>query len=154
VPQDPNKKYEEYENCCLLLVYAAVAIPFLAKDGESEFNPNYASHKNNTHCIAKAINHISTALFNIHTKQTTLNRENEISDRMVEFLALASSSLLKLGQESGLAARNREAIYLLLGEIVRKSKYLTMDKLESCFPYVLLRNSYSGIQEAIRRSAV
>lgn len=41
---------------------------------------------------------------------------------MVEFLALASSSLLKLGQETGIAARNREAIYLLLGEIVRKSK--------------------------------
>ena len=53
VPADPNKKYEEYENCCLLLVYAAVSIPFLAKDIESEFNPNFASHKNNTQCIAK-----------------------------------------------------------------------------------------------------
>ena len=48
---------------------------------------------------------------------------------MVEFLALASSSLLKLGQETGMAARNREAIYLLLGEIVRKSKVYLL-KLE------------------------
>ena len=36
-----------------MLVYTAVAIPFLAKDQESKFDPNYGSHGNNTHCIAK-----------------------------------------------------------------------------------------------------
>ena len=62
VPPDPNKKYEEYENCCLLLVYAAVAIPFLAKDPESEYNTDLASHKNNTHCIAKVFMHLGVKL--------------------------------------------------------------------------------------------
>ena len=63
-----------------MLVYTAVAIPFLgpfsnlyrdligapirghflktekAKDQESKFDPNYGSHGNNTHCIAKVCN--------------------------------------------------------------------------------------------------
>ena len=53
VPPEAQKRYEEYENCCLLLVYTAVAIPFLAKEPESKFDPNFGSHANNTHCIAK-----------------------------------------------------------------------------------------------------
>ena len=42
--------------------------------------------------------------------------------RMIEFLALASSSLLKLGQENVHTSPNRESIYLLLGDIVKSSK--------------------------------
>jgi NCK-associated protein 1 len=151
VPNDSQKKWEEYENCCLLLVYTAVAIPYLAKEIESKFDPNFGSHANNTHCIAKAINTITSALFNVHKKSASeLDREHEISQRMVEFLALASSSLLKLGQESHQSAANRDSIYMLLGEIVSSSKVLSMDRLESCFPYVLLRNSYAEIQEKSR----
>ena len=41
---------------------------------------------------------------------------------MIEFLALASSSLLKLGQENVHTSPNRESIYLLLGDIVKSSK--------------------------------
>ena len=44
--------------------------------------------------------------------------------RMIEFLALASSSLLKLGQENVHTSPNRESIYLLLGDIVKSSKVL------------------------------
>lgn len=154
LPNDGNKRYEEYENCCLMLVYTAVAIPFLAKDQESKFDPNYGSHGNNTHCIAKAINTITHALFNVHKKSPEpMDREAEISQRMIEFLALASSSLLKLGQENVHTSPNRESIYLLLGDIVKSSKVLSMDRLESCFPYVLLRNSYAEIQEKTRMTS-
>ena len=51
-------------------------------------------------------------------------------------------------------ARNRESVYILLDLIVQKSPWLSMDLLESCFPYTLLRNSYhivhkmSGLQMA------
>ncbi|KAA8583486.1 hypothetical protein FQN60_014694 [Etheostoma spectabile] len=93
---------------------------------------------------------------------------------------LASSSLLKIGQETDkMTTRNRESVYLLLdmvpGEkphaaylavpmrhyvdigplgtwwfgisthIVQESPFLTMDLLESCFPYVLLRNAYHAV---------
>ena len=142
VPTEAQKRYEEYENCCLLLVYTAVAIPFLAKEPESKFDPNFGSHANNTHCIAKvirilinsflsvagdnhtlqAINIVTHALFNVHKKSNEVDREVEITNRMIEFLALASSSLLKLGQENNPASLNRESIYLLLGDIVENSK--------------------------------
>lgn len=37
-------------------------------------------------------------------------------------------------------------MYLLLERVVRDSPFLTMDLLESCFPYVLLRNSYHAVR--------
>lgn len=59
---------------------------------------------------------------------------------------LASSSLLRLGQENDKeATRNRESVYLLLDLIVQESPFLTMDLLESCFPYALLRNAYHAV---------
>lgn len=39
-------------------------------------------------------------------------------------------------------SRNRESVYILLDLVVQKSPWLSMDLLESCFPYTLLRNSY------------
>ena len=64
-------------------------------------------HCNNIHCLAKAINQIAAALFTIH--------KGSIEDRLKEFLALASSSLLKIGQETDkTTTRNRESVYLLL----------------------------------------
>ena len=128
VPSDPSKKFEEYENCCLLLVFAAVTIPFLAKDQDSEYNPDLGGHKNNTHCIAKAINVVATALFMVNVKAQDANREEEIGARMVEFLALASSSLLRIGNETGVLSRNRDAVFLLIGDIVKKSKVKNINK--------------------------
>lgn len=63
-----------------------------------------------------------------------------------EFLALTSSSLLRLGQEADReATKNRESVYLLLDQIVQESPFLTMDLLESCFPYALIRNAYHDV---------
>ncbi|KAK5882920.1 hypothetical protein CesoFtcFv8_021460 [Champsocephalus esox] len=44
-----------------------------------------------------------------------------------------------------MTTRNRESVYLLLDMIVQESPFLTMDLLESCFPYVLLRNAYHAV---------
>uniref|UniRef100_A0AAY5KB45 Nck-associated protein 1 n=1 Tax=Esox lucius TaxID=8010 RepID=A0AAY5KB45_ESOLU len=97
-----------------------------------------SGHCNNIHCLAKAVNQIAAALFTIH--------KGSIEDRLKEFLALASSSLLKIGQETDkITTRNRESVYLLLDMIVQESPFLTMDLLESCFPYVLLRNAYHAV---------
>ncbi|KRK05407.1 uncharacterized protein Dyak_GE27753 [Drosophila yakuba] len=129
----------EHLTACLLMVFVAVSIPKLARNENSFYRATIDGHSNNTHCMAAAINNIFGALF-------TICGQSDMEDRMKEFLALASSSLLRLGQESDKeATRNRESIYLLLDEIVKQSPFLTMDLLESCFPYVLIRNAYHGV---------
>ena len=83
-----------------------------------------------------SVNQIFGAMF-------TICGRDDIEDRLKEFLALASSSLLRLAQEGSKEdTRNRESVYILLDLIVQKSPWLSMDLLESCFPYTLLRNSY------------
>uniref|UniRef100_A0A8C2G3Y2 Nck-associated protein 1 n=1 Tax=Cyprinus carpio TaxID=7962 RepID=A0A8C2G3Y2_CYPCA len=133
--QKSGSPEEEYKIACLLMVFVAVSMPTLASNVMSQYSPAIEGHCNNIHCLAKAINQIAAALFTIH--------KGSIEDRLKEFLALASSSLLKIGQETDkTTTRNRESVYLLLDMIVQESPFLTMDLLESCFPYVLLRNAY------------
>lgn len=133
--QKVDNRDDEYRTACLLMVFLAVSIPMLARDEKSLYDAQLVAHGNNSHTLARAINHVAAALFTVHG--------GSVEERLKEFLALASSSLLKLGQETDRnSTRNRESIYLLLEHIVRCSPFLTMDLLESCFPYVLLRNSY------------
>uniref|UniRef100_A0A8C1C8F9 Nck-associated protein 1 n=2 Tax=Cyprinus carpio TaxID=7962 RepID=A0A8C1C8F9_CYPCA len=137
---------EEYKIACLLMVFVAVSMPTLASNVMSQYSPAIEGHCNNIHCLAKAINQIAAALFTIH--------KGSIEDRLKEFL-LASSSLLKIGQETDkTTTRNRESVYLLLDMIVQESPFLTMDLLESCFPYVLLRNAYHAVyKQSVSSSA-
>lgn len=133
---------EEYQIACLLMVFIAVSLPKLARGEGSFYKPGLESHANNIHCLAQATNGIASALF-------TICGHGDIEDRLKEFLALASSSLLRLGQEQDKEAiRNRESVYLLLDMIVKESPFLTMDLLESCFPYALLRNAYHAVYKS------
>lgn len=137
--QKPEIDDGEHLVACLLMVFVAVSIPKLARNENLFYRASLEAHSNNTHCMALAINNIFGAMF-------TICNQNDIEDRMKEFLALASSSLLRLGQESDKeATRNRESVYLLLDQIVQESPFLTMDLLESCFPYVLIRNAYHAV---------
>lgn len=129
---------DDYKIACLLMVFVAVSLPALAGVQTSQYSPWLEGHLNNIHCLATAINQLAAALFTIH--------KGSVEERLKEFLALASSSLLKIGQETDkLTTRNRESVYLLLDMIVQESPFLTMDLLESCFPYVLLRNAYHAV---------
>merc|ERR1712107_16091 len=94
--------------------------------------------------IPTAINQLLGCLF-------SLGGHDDIEDRLKEFLALASSSLLRLGQEGAREdIRNRESVYILLHQIVQVSPFLSMDLLESCFPYSLLRNSYHSVHRGVQ----
>jgi hypothetical protein len=53
--------------------------------------PEYEAHSNNMHCLATAVNEVFGALFSMHS-----HFQADIEDRLKEFLALASSSLLRL----------------------------------------------------------
>ena len=91
-----------------------------------------------------AVNQLLGCLFSI-------GGHDDIEDRLKEFLALASSSLLRLGQEGAREdIRNRESVYILLHQIVQVSPFLSMDLLESCFPYSLLRNSYHSVHRGVQ----
>ncbi|KAL5007330.1 hypothetical protein ScPMuIL_016136 [Solemya velum] len=140
--QQKNEHAEsEYDIACLLLVFIAVSIPKLARQDTSIYKAHLGGHLNNSHCLAKAINQLAGALFTIHGP-------GDVEQRLQEFLALASSSLLRLGQEQEKeATKNRESVYLLLDMIVQESPFLTMDLLESCFPYALLRNAYHSVHK-------
>jgi len=130
---------EEYLVSCLLMVFVAVTIPKLARSESSLYRVNFDGHENNIHCLATAVNQIFGVLF-------AICGHDDIEDRLKEFLALASSSLLRLAQPDHSLTkedvRNRESVYILLDLIVQNCPRLSMDLLESCFPYTLLRNSY------------
>ena len=54
----------------------------------------------------------------------------------------------RLAQETSKEdVKNRESVYILLDLIVNASPFLSMDLLESCFPYTLLRNSYHNVHK-------
>jgi NCK-associated protein 1 len=130
---------DDYAFSCLLMVFVAVALPRLARSDNTAYKAALEAHANNVHCLAKAVNALAGALFTVHGP-------GDVELRLKEFLALASSSLLRLGQETEKeAVKNRESVYLLLDEIVQESPFLTMDLLESCFPYALLRTSYHHV---------
>ncbi|XP_039654666.1 nck-associated protein 1-like isoform X2 [Perca fluviatilis] len=129
---------EEYKLSCLLLVYIAVSLPILALDSNSFYSREHGGHNNNIHCLATAINQLAAAMFTVQNKN--------IQQHLKEFLLLASSTLLQLGQNvERMESKNRDSIYLLLHGIVEESPFLNQDMLESCFPYVLLRNAYREV---------
>ena len=80
----------------------------------------------------------------------TLGGKNDVEERMREFFSIVSSGLLNLGEKSERSRKNRhakgpsnlESVYILLDVIVNECDFLSMDLLESCFPYNLIRKSY------------
>ena len=147
-PGPKSETDEEYLTSCLLMVFIAVSIPKLARSESSSYQAQLEGHSNNIHCLSTAINQLLGCLFSI-------GGHDDIEDRLKEFLALASSSLLRLGQEGTREdIRNRESVYILLHQIVEKSQFLSMDLLESCFPYSLLRNSYHSVHRMVQPHAI
>ncbi|KJH45944.1 hypothetical protein DICVIV_08022 [Dictyocaulus viviparus] len=99
---------------------------------------NFLANLNNTHCIPLAVNTIAGALFHYHAR-------GDIHLRMKEFLALASSSVLRAAQElegHQDAVNNQSTLYIMLDEFVNKCRWLSMDVLEACLPYNLVRIAY------------
>ncbi|OXB57709.1 UNVERIFIED_CONTAM: hypothetical protein H355_012422 [Colinus virginianus] len=104
---DGSSSEEDYKAACLLLVFVAVSLPLLASDPTSTYNTDTGGYNNNIHCLAKAIIHVSAALFTVHKKN--------IETHLKEFLLLASVSLLQLGQDGDkVRCRNRDSVSLLM----------------------------------------
>uniref|UniRef100_A0A671MNE2 Nck-associated protein 1-like n=1 Tax=Sinocyclocheilus anshuiensis TaxID=1608454 RepID=A0A671MNE2_9TELE len=137
---DNSSIEEEFKITCLLLVFIAVSLPTLCLDPNSFYRRERGGHQNNIHCLATAVNHLAAAMF-------TVQRKN-IQTQLQEFLKVASSILLQLGQNvERVEIKNRDSVYLLLHMIVEQSPFLSQDMLEMCFPYVLLRNAYREVHK-------
>jgi NCK-associated protein 1 len=159
-----NNESEEYILSCLIMVYIAVALPRLARLESTKYIVALDAHANNCHCLIRAINTLITTFFFEHGQR-------HIEDRCKEFLALASSSLLRLididcGQNTKYSNTNnnstsnnlngssndiihKEATYILLEKFVNYCPYLTRDLLETCFPSSVLRNAFFIISSNI-----
>ncbi|XP_013912433.1 PREDICTED: nck-associated protein 1-like [Thamnophis sirtalis] len=136
--KDSSSPEEDYKTACLLLVFIAVSLPLLVSDPSSIYLTEIDGYRNNIHCLAKAIIQVSAALFTIYNKN--------IESHLKEFLVLASASISQGGLDvDRMKAKNWESISLLLYLLVEESSFLTVDMLETCFPYVLLRNAYREI---------
>ncbi|XP_019515209.1 PREDICTED: nck-associated protein 1-like [Hipposideros armiger] len=144
---DTSSPEEEYKVACLLLIFLAASLPLLATDPSSFYSIEMDGYSNNIHCLTKAIIQVSAALFTLYNKN--------IETHLKEFLVVASVSLLQLGQETDkIKTRNRESISLLMRLVVEESSFLTLDMLESCFPYVLLRNAYREVSRTFHLNRV
>lgn len=126
---------DEYLISCLLMVFVAVSIPKLARSDSSQykvrsnditsnflilfhlvckvsiglihfintlppFQAQLEGHANNIHCLAVAVNQLFGVLF-------SLCGHDDIEDRLKEFLALASSSLLRLAHDQVISAQEK-----------------------------------------------
>ncbi|KAK0153949.1 Nck-associated protein 1-like [Merluccius polli] len=138
---DKTSVDEEYKLTFLLLVYIGVSLPSQALDPNSIYSRAHGGHNNNIHCLAVAINQLAAAMF--------ASQSQNIEQQLKEFLLLASATLLQLGQNvERVEVKNRDSVYLLLHMIVEQSPFLSLDMLERCFPYVLLRNSYREVYKS------
>ena len=85
----------------------------------------------------------------------TLGGKDDVEERIREFFSIVSSALLHLGETIEKRRKikqkkelvNLESVYILLDIIVHESDFLTMDILESCFPYTLIRKSYYSVHK-------
>ncbi|KAF6777647.1 hypothetical protein AHF37_02917 [Paragonimus kellicotti] len=153
----------DYHIACLFIVFVANALPRLARQENSLYHLDLEANENNCHCIAYSVNALMVAMF-------SLLRPGDLEARSKEFLALASSNLLRLGLEtsssvissdvcgstpqsstSGLSstntqpAKHRDSIYILFDNLVRHSPCLSHSLQEACFPYSLIRSAYHNV---------
>ncbi|GMS95850.1 hypothetical protein PENTCL1PPCAC_18025, partial [Pristionchus entomophagus] len=128
---------EHYLASCLLMIGVAVCLPRLTVAPLSCYRPLVRVSLNNCHCLPSALVTVSSALFFYHGK-------GDSHLRMREFLAIASSSILRMCKED---SSREEAILppilpIILDQIVNRSPFVSHDELSTCFPYDLVLTSY------------
>lgn len=128
---------EHYLASCLLMIGVAVCLPRLSMAPLSCYRPLVRVSLNNCHCLPSALVTVSSALFYYHGK-------NDSHLRMREFLAIASSSILRMCKED---SSREDAILppilpIILDQIVNRCPFVSHDELSTCFPYDLVLTSY------------
>ena len=120
------------------------------------FTRNLLSQWTEKQKYLRLVSFLNALLSNIHKSycmnHILWNEWMKPKKRMIEFLALASSSLLKLGQENVHTSPNRESIYLLLGDIVKSSKvWIVFHYATYHYVMILLRNRQVRLRNILFR---
>ena len=135
---------DRYKLSCLLMVYIAVTVPYLAKMSDGPvYRPNLDAFRQNSHCAIMAIGLLLAALFSIHGRG-----KEDTEERAKELLALSSNVTLLAFPDfhagDGVAQqRSRDVTLALLELLTYSCDYLSVDLLESCCPYVLIHRAHS-----------
>ena len=142
---------DDYHFACMLLACLAFSVLPIARLESTVWDNAVGGFTNNAHCLGSLVSTLFPSLFQMCNHQ-------DIEERMKEFLALASSMLLRrqTNAENGKDENQSHAksalgiekdSHVLLDTIVRESG-LTQDLVECCFPYALLRSTYQSVLKA------
>jgi len=133
-------------------IYAASFATKFWGEGTKLYRANVEAFQNNAHVLSLTINSLILSF-----KATTTTNENlqEIINLLSHFIDVSSNILLKLiklGQKSyqkvfGTTVNDLNPIFMFLDNFVEKSPFLTVDHLENCLPFILLRSMYKQIYE-------
>ena len=132
---------EDFELWTLFMILIGVTIPEMGHKSVVSFNTVLGAHQNNAHCIATSINTLAGCIFHRFGASHPV-------DRMKEFLQLISNRLLRYCQEGENVKEHpkyKDHVVILLSTIVKNSSYITLDMLETSFPYALMRESYRNV---------
>ncbi|KAF4026323.1 hypothetical protein G4228_018530 [Cervus hanglu yarkandensis] len=148
---------EEYKIACLLMVFVAVSLPTLASNVMSQYSPAIEGRS----CLSSVFNHTAIYVDYKVIKDLIFWRRTETTHPICTFSGHCNNIHCLAKAINQIAAAlftiHKGSIEDRLKEflaIVQESPFLTMDLLESCFPYVLLRNAYHAVyKQSVTSSA-
>jgi hypothetical protein len=132
---------DEYNLSCLLIVLFAISLARLTRYESSQYRPDLQANCNNAHCLPYTICTLASCFF----YEVGASQQIKIAERLTEFLALASSALLKLIYEtndknsssssSQKEVVNREAVYIILDQVT-----ITLQAISLCIQIQITYN--------------
>eukprot|EP00053_Salpingoeca_punica_P016483 m.155851 g.155851 ORF g.155851 m.155851 type:complete len:1117 (+) comp16973_c0_seq1:63-3413(+) len=140
----------DYDLWSLVMVMLAASLRFLALSPQSQFKTSLEAVDNNAHCLAWALNDITSAVFVSATPQGE-EPGSAIVAEQDEFIRIAVILLLRLNGTSEKdkdTPKNREAMYFVLEQVMKNSPFLTADILEAHIPFSLIR---CGLHELYKK---
>eukprot|EP00054_Salpingoeca_dolichothecata_P025344 m.177028 g.177028 ORF g.177028 m.177028 type:complete len:1122 (-) comp25321_c1_seq2:184-3549(-) len=139
VDQHCTNSDAEFNTWSLMMVMAAACMRNQSFNPHAAFNISLDGLENNGHCMATALNAISSCVFTITA--TPGEAPTAITDAQTEFIRIVSLLLLRLSAEKE-TTKNKNSVLAILDKFVRESKFLTADVLETYFPYSLIRTAF------------
>jgi len=121
----------------LPLMYAAAFTSPIIK--ESQYRLAVEGHINNAHSLVLTIDKLIVIMLSVNNATD----EDQIAKSLRQYVEVAAVILLRMkGDAAKNIPRELASMFLFLDKFIQTTKLLTMDILESSFPYALLRNTY------------
>eukprot|EP00048_Salpingoeca_helianthica_P015488 m.227034 g.227034 ORF g.227034 m.227034 type:complete len:1121 (-) comp17108_c0_seq1:180-3542(-) len=136
-----TKSDADFNAFSLMMVFFAWALRQLITLPNGVFRANLDALENNGHCLAYTVAELSAVFFTMTAKEGEL--QPAVTEAQSEFLRMASTLLLRL--QSGPEREQADPIYVVLDMFVNASPFVSVDRLETYFPYSLIRCAYAEL---------